>query len=52
MIKCIFSILLRTLQRFIGSVFMLAQVLLKYAHCTYISRRAEQVEISFKPRTS
>ncbi len=43
---------LRTLQGFIDSVFMLAQVPLKCPHYTCISCRAKQVEISFKPKTS
>lgn len=52
MIKRIFSLQLRTRQGFIGPVFMIPRVPLKYPHNTCISRRAKQVEISFKPKTS
>lgn len=43
---------LRTLQGFINSVFMLARVPLQCPYYTCISRRAKQVEVSFKPQTS
>lgn len=52
MMKRIFSMPLRTLQGFINSVFMLARVPLQCPHYTCISRRAKQVEVSFKPQTS
>ncbi len=51
MMKRIFSMPLRTLQGFINSVFMLARVRLQCPHYTCISRRAKQVEVSFKPQT-
>ncbi|EGQ9836448.1 IS5 family transposase [Vibrio cholerae] len=52
MMKRIFSMPLRTLQGFIDSVFLLAHVPLQCPHYTCISRRAKQVEVSFKPQTS
>ncbi|MDF4341090.1 IS5 family transposase [Vibrio parahaemolyticus] len=52
MMKRIFSMPLRTLQGFIDSVFLLARVPLQCPHYTCISRRAKQVEVSFKPQTS
>lgn len=52
MMKRIFSMPLRTRQGFINSVFMLASVPLQCPHYTCISRRAKQVEVSFKPQTS
>ncbi len=52
MMKRIFSMPLQTLQGFIDSVFLLARVPLQCPHYTCISRRAKQVEVSFKPQTS
>nr|BCN22413.1 putative transposase [Vibrio mimicus] len=52
MMKRIFSMPLRTLQGFIDSVFLLARLPLQCPHYTCISRRAKQVEVSFKPQTS
>ncbi len=42
---------LRALQGFIDSIFRLAHVPLSCPHYTWISRRAKQVEISFKTKT-
>ncbi|ELV8657528.1 IS5 family transposase [Vibrio vulnificus] len=52
MMKRIFSMPLRTQQGFIDSVFLLARVPLQCPHYICISRRAKQVEVSFKPQTS
>ncbi len=51
MVKRVFSMPLRALQDFIDSVFRLADVPLVCLHYTCISRRAKDVEISFKPST-
>ncbi|EMK3326158.1 IS5 family transposase, partial [Vibrio vulnificus] len=51
MIKRIFSLPLRALQGFIDSVFRLANIPLVCPHYTCISRRAKDVEISFKAST-
>ncbi len=51
MVKRVFSMPLRALQGFIDSVFRLADVPLVCPHYTCISRRAKDVEISFKPST-
>ncbi len=40
----------RARQGFVDSVFRLAHVPLSCPHCTYISRRAKQVEVSFKTK--
>lgn len=40
---------LRALQGFLDSVFKLANIPLVCPHYTYISRRAKEVEVSFKP---
>ncbi len=51
MVKRVFSMLLRALQGFINSIFRLAHVPLSCPHYTCISRRAKQIEISFKTKT-
>ncbi|EAP94537.1 transposase [Vibrio splendidus 12B01] len=51
MVKRVFSMPLRALQGFIDSIFRLAHVPLSCPHYTCISRRAKQVEISFKTKT-
>ncbi|OQK20868.1 IS5 family transposase, partial [Vibrio parahaemolyticus] len=51
MVKRVFSMPLRALQGFIDSVFSLANVPIVCSHYSYISRRAKQVEVSFKPKT-
>lgn len=51
MVKRAFSMPLRALQGFIDSVFRLADVQLRCPHYTCISRRAKNVEVSFKPST-
>ncbi|HHG3173021.1 TPA: IS5 family transposase [Vibrio parahaemolyticus] len=51
MVKQVFSIPLRALQGFIDSVFSLANVPIVCPHYSCISRRAKQVEVSFKPKT-
>ncbi|CAK1795398.1 transposase [Vibrio crassostreae] len=48
MVKRVFSMPLRALQGFIDSIFRLAHVPLSCPHYTCISRRAKQVEVSFK----
>lgn len=50
MIKRVFSMSLRALQGFIGSVFQLAQVTLTCPHYSCISRRAKEREVSFKTK--
>jgi len=52
MVKRVFSMPLRALQGFIDSIFRLAHVPLSCPHYTCISRRAKQVEVSFKTKTS
>ena len=42
---------LRALQGFLDSVFKLATISLVCPHYTYISRRAKEVEVSFKTKT-
>ncbi|ENJ7186675.1 IS5 family transposase, partial [Vibrio fluvialis] len=49
--KRVFSMPLRALQGFIDSVFSLANVPIVCPHYSCISRRAKQVEVSFKPKT-
>ena len=51
MVKRVFCMPLRALQGFIDSVFKLANVPLVCPHYTCISRRAKEVEISFKTKT-
>lgn len=51
MVKRVFSLSLRALQGFIDSRFALANIPLTCPHYTCISRRAKQVEVSFKPKT-
>ncbi|CAE6901652.1 User locus_tag [Vibrio sp. B1ASS3] len=51
MVKRIFSMPLRALQGFLDSVFKLANIPLVCPHYTCISRRAKEVEISFKTKT-
>ena len=51
MVKRVFSMPLRALQGFIDSVFQLAQVPLICPHYSCISRRAKEVEVSFKTKT-
>ncbi len=51
MVKRVFSMPLRALQGFIDSVFSLANVPILCPHYSCISRRAKQVEVSFKPKT-
>ncbi|MDF4876476.1 IS5 family transposase, partial [Vibrio parahaemolyticus] len=51
MMKRVFSMSLRALQGFIDSVFSLANVPIVCPHYSCISRRAKQVEVSFKPKT-
>jgi hypothetical protein len=51
MVKRVFSMPPRALQGFIDSIFRLAHVLLSCPHYTCISRRAMQVEVSFKTKT-
>ncbi|MGR5068704.1 IS5 family transposase [Vibrio alfacsensis] len=48
MVKRIFSMPLRALQGFLDSVFKLANIPLVCPHYTCISRRAKEVEVSFK----
>ncbi|CAH0541932.1 IS5 family transposase ISVa2 [Vibrio marisflavi CECT 7928] len=48
MVKRVFSMPLRALQGFIDSVFKLADIPLVCPHYTCISRRAKDVEVSFK----
>ncbi|WP_153448502.1 IS5 family transposase [Vibrio algicola] len=50
MVKRIFSMPLRALQGFIDSVFQLANVPLTCPHYSCISRRAKEVEVSFKTK--
>ncbi len=51
MVKRIFSMPLRALQGFLDSVFKLANIPLVCPHYTCISRRAKEVEVSFKTKT-
>jgi hypothetical protein len=51
MVKRLFSIPLRASQGFIDSVFQLAQLSLCCPHDCCISRRAKDVEVSFKTKT-
>ncbi|WP_244142950.1 transposase [Vibrio sp. B1ASS3] len=51
MVKRVFSMPLRALQGFLDSVFKLANVPLVCPHYTCISRRAKEVEVSFKTKT-
>ncbi|EGQ7966913.1 IS5 family transposase [Vibrio vulnificus] len=51
MVKRVFSMPLRALQGFIDSVFSLANVPIVCPHYSCISRRAKQVEVSFKPKS-
>ncbi len=51
MVKRIFSMPLRALQGFLDSVFNLANIPLICPHYTCISRRAMEVEVSFKTKT-
>jgi hypothetical protein len=51
MVKRVFSMPLRALQGFLDSVFKLANTPLVCPHYTCISRRAKEVEVSFKPKT-
>ncbi len=51
MVKRVFSMPLRALQGFIDSVFSLANVPILCPHYSCISRRAKQIEVSFKPKT-
>lgn len=51
MVKRIFSMPLRASQGFIDSVFRLAQVSLSCPHYSCISRRAKDVDVSFKTKT-
>lgn len=51
MVKRIFSMPLRASQGFIDSVFQLAQLPLCCPHYSCISRRAKNVEVSFKTKT-
>ncbi len=51
MVKRVFSMPLRALQGVIDSVFLLANVPIVCPHYSCISRRAKQVEVSFKPKT-
>jgi hypothetical protein len=50
MVKCVFSMPLRALQGFLDSVFKLANIPLVCPHYTCISRRAKEVEVSFKTK--
>ncbi|HDZ3695600.1 TPA: IS5 family transposase [Vibrio cholerae] len=50
-VKRIFSMPLRALQGFIDSVFSLANVPIVCPHDSCITRRAKQIEVSFKPKT-
>ncbi len=52
MVKQVFSMPLRALQRFIDSVFSMANVPIVCPHYSCISRRAKEIEVSFKPKTS
>ncbi|EOX4789513.1 IS5 family transposase [Vibrio alginolyticus] len=51
MVKRIFSLPLRALQGLIDSVFRLAQIPLSCPHYSCISRRAKDVDVSFKTKT-
>ncbi|MBT0281193.1 transposase, partial [Vibrio campbellii] len=51
MVKRVFSMPLRALQGFLDSVFKLANIPLVCPHHICISRRAKEVEISFKTKT-
>ena len=51
MVKRVFSMPLRALQGFLDSVFKLANIPLVCPNYTCISRRAKEVEVSFKPKT-
>lgn len=51
MLKRVFSMPLRALQGFLNSVFTLANIPLVSPHYTCISRRAKEVEVSFKTKT-
>ena len=51
MVKRVFSMPLRALQGFLDSVFKLAHIPLVCPHYTCISRRAKEVEVSFKTKT-
>jgi hypothetical protein len=50
MVKRVFSMPLRALQGFLDSVFKLANIPLVCPHYTCISRRAKEVEVSFKTK--
>ncbi|CAI2331642.1 hypothetical protein IFVP182_C240029 [Vibrio parahaemolyticus] len=50
MIKRIFSMPLRASQGFMDSVFRLAQLPLRYPHYSCISRRAKDVDASFRTK--
>ena len=52
MVKRVFSMPVRALQGFIDSVFKLANLPLTCPHDSCISRRAKQVDVSFKTKTS
>lgn len=51
MVKRVFSMPLRALQGFLDSIFKLANIPLVCPHYTCISRRAKEVEVSFKTKT-
>ncbi len=51
MVKRVFSMPLRALQDFLDSVFKLANIPLVCPHYICISRRAKEVEVSFKTKT-
>ncbi len=51
MVKRVFSMPLRALLGFLDSVFKLANIPLVCPHYTCISRRAKEVEVSFKTKT-
>ncbi|EGQ9289988.1 IS5 family transposase, partial [Vibrio parahaemolyticus] len=51
MVKRVFSMPLRALQGFLDSVFKLANIPLFCPHYTCISRRAKEVDVSFKTKT-
>ncbi len=51
MVKRVFSMPLRALQGFLDSVFKLANIPLVCPHYICMSRRAKEVEVSFKTKT-
>ncbi|ATF10265.1 Mobile element protein [Candidatus Enterovibrio altilux] len=49
-VKCVFSILLKSLQGFINSIFKLAQLPFSCPHYSCISKRTKTVNVAFKTK--